>query len=525
MYPKERNDLGLSLLEKGKKNFLRIFFGRNAILLFSLLIQAVLLLALFFWFEDQMPLVLGGGALFTVLVLLVLVNSSMDPSAKITWLLIIYVLPVFGCFFYVWTQSEWGRRTLKALVDRSEAMSHHLVKQEPEVLEALRQEDPGVAGLSQYIASCGSFPVYTNTEVTYFSLGEDKWAAMLEELRKAERFIYLEYFIVREGLMWGRILEILAQKAQEGLDVRMMYDGTCELTTLPYDYPRRLEALGIRCKMFSPIEPLISSHYNYRDHRKILVIDGQTAFTGGVNLADEYINQEVRFGHWKDTAIMLKGDAVQSFQLMFLQMWNIDEKYPDFPETLVSPAPAAAGHGYVIPYADNPLDKQKLGEMVYIDILNRATQYVYIMTPYLILDGETESAIKFAAQRGVDVRLILPGIPDKKIPYALAKTHYKALLAAGVKIYEYEPGFVHAKVFLSDQREAVVGTINLDYRSLYHHFECAAYLKDTGCLVDIRKDFINTFMKCRKVTFQTCREEKLVVKLTGYLAKAIAPLL
>ena len=287
MYPKDRNDLGLSLLEKGKKNFLRIFFGRNAILLFSLLIQAVLLLALFFWFEDQMPLLLGGGAVFTVLVLLILVNSSMDPSAKITWLLIIYVLPVFGCFFYVWTQSEWGRRTLKALVDRSEAMSHHLVSQKPEVLEHLKKEDPGVAGLSRYIASCGSFPVYSNTDVTYFPLGEDKWAAMLEELGKAERFIYLEYFIVREGLMWGRILEILAQKAAEGVDVRMMYDGTCELTTLPYDYPRRLEALGIRCKMFSPIEPLISSHYNYRDHRKILVIDGQTAFTGGVNLADE----------------------------------------------------------------------------------------------------------------------------------------------------------------------------------------------------------------------------------------------
>ena len=526
MYPKDRNDLGLSLLEKGKKNFLRIFFGRNAILLFSLLIQAVLLLALFFWFEDQMPLLLGGGAVFTVLVLLILVNSSMDPSAKITWLLIIYVLPVFGCFFYVWTQSEWGRRTLKALVDRSEAMSHHLVSQKPEVLEHLKKEDPGVAGLSRYIASCGSFPVYSNTDVTYFPLGEDKWAAMLEELGKAERFIYLEYFIVREGLMWGRILEILAQKAAEGVDVRMMYDGTCELTTLPYDYPRRLEALGIRCKMFSPIEPLISSHYNYRDHRKILVIDGQTAFTGGVNLADEYINQEVRFGHWKDTAIMLEGDAVESFSLMFWQMWNVDEKEAQFPEDL-SPAESApvSAKGYVIPYGDCPLDKEKIGEMVYIDILNRANDYVFIMTPYLILDGEMEAALKFTAQRGVDVRIILPGIPDKKIPYALAKTHYKSLLSSGVKIYEYAPGFVHAKVFLSDQREAVVGTINLDYRSLYHHFECAAYLKDVDCLEDIRQDFQNTMRKCRMVTWETIRREPFTVKLTGYLAKVIAPLL
>lgn len=526
MNPKDHNDTGISLLEKKKKSLLRAVFGRKGILIFSLLLQAAIFVGIFYWFEDRIPLFLGGSALFTVLVLLVLVNSSMDPTAKITWLLIIDILPVFGCIFYVWTQSEWGRRTLKALVDRSEALSHHLIQQDEAVAEALAQEDPGAAGLARYISSCGNFPVYTNTEVTYFPQGEDKWRAMLEELEKATTSIYLEYFIVREGIMWGRVLEILARKAQQGLDVRMLYDGTCELTTLPYDYPKRLEALGIRCKMFSPIAPLISSHYNYRDHRKILVIDGHTAFTGGVNLADEYINREIRFGHWKDTAIMLKGDATESFTLMFLQMWDVDEKKAVFPETVkpAHPLPIHTG-GYVIPYADCPLDKQKLGKMVYIDILNRATRYVYIMTPYLILDGEMETAIKFAAQRGVDVRIILPGIPDKKIPYALAKTHYKSLLNAGVRIYEYTPGFVHAKVFLSGQREAVVGTINLDYRSLYHHFECAAYLKEVECLEAIRQDFVDTFMKCRRVTFRSCRDERLIVKLTGYLAKVIAPLL
>ena len=526
MNPKEHNDDGLLLLKEKQTSFLRQLFGRKAILLISLLLQAVFLFGVCFWFEDRIPLYLGGNALFTVVVLLILVNSSMDPTAKITWLLIIFVVPIFGCIFYVWTQSEWGRKTLKALVDRSEALSHHLIRQDPAVEASLAETDPAVAGLSRYIRSCGNFPVYTNTQVTYFPLGEDKWKQMLVELEQAKHSIYLEYFIVREGVMWGRILEILVRKVQEGLDVRMLYDGTCEITTLPYDYPKRLETLGIRCKMFSPIAPLFSSHYNYRDHRKILVIDGNTAFTGGVNLADEYINQEVRFGHWKDTAIMLKGDAVESFQLMFLQMWNVDEKQADFPEDLTPPEPIhIQAEGYVIPYADCPLDKQKLGEMVYIDILNRAQQYVYIMTPYLILDGEIQTAIQFAAQRGVDVRIILPGIPDKKIPYALAKTHYKALLDAGVHIYEYTPGFVHAKVFLSDRREAVVGTINLDYRSLYHHFECAAYLKDVACLPDIQRDFEETFPKCRVVTHRTCREERLLVKLTGFLAKAIAPLL
>ena len=525
----DRNEIkqnGRQLLNKSRKSLIRIIFNRKTLLIVSLLLQAYILFGLYFWFEDNVPLFLGGSTLFTVAIMLILVNSSMDPSAKITWLVIIDVLPVFGCALYVWTQSEWGRRTLQALVDRSEVLSHHLIRQKQSVLDNLRQEDPGAAGLARYIHSCGNYPVYTNTRVTYFPQGEDKWARMLLELEKAKHYIYLEYFILREGLMWGKVLEILERKVRQGVDVRLLYDGTCELTTLPEGYPQKMEALGIRCKMFCPISPIVSSHYNYRDHRKILVIDGKVAFTGGVNLADEYINHVNRFGHWKDTAIMLEGDAVESFSLMFWQMWNVDEKEAQFPEDL-SPAESApvSAKGYVIPYGDCPLDKEKIGEMVYIDILNRANDYVFIMTPYLILDGEMESALKFTAQRGVDVRIILPGIPDKKIPYALAKTHYKSLLSSGVKIYEYAPGFVHAKVFLSDQREAVVGTINLDYRSLYHHFECAAYLKDVDCLEDIRQDFQNTMRKCRMVTRETIRREPFTVKLTGYLAKVIAPLL
>lgn len=525
MNSKDIADNGLNLLKKGKQGIVHALFGRVGLLILSMLIQAVLLFGIFFWFEDSVPLYLGGSVVFTVCILLYLVNSSMDPSAKITWLIIIMVLPVFGCIFYLWTQSEWGHRTLKALVSRSDKLSEKLLHQNQEVLEALDAEDPGAAGLARYIAQCGCHPIYNKTDVTYFPSGEEKWAQMLLELEQATSYIYLEYFIVNEGLMWGKVLEILARKAKEGLDVRMMYDGTCELTTLPYDYPKRLEALGIRCKMFSPIAPVISTHYNYRDHRKILVIDGNTAFTGGVNLADEYINHTVRFGHWKDTAIMLKGDAAASFTLMFLQMWNVDEKEPVFPECIPEPKIPDSYSGFVIPYGDCPLDDNKLGEMVYIDLLNRATRYVHIMTPYLILDGEMETALKFAAQRGVDVKIILPGIPDKKIPYALAKTHYKSLLRAGVKIYEYTPGFVHAKVFIRDDLEAVVGTINLDYRSLYHHFECAAYLREVRCLPDIETDFLRTLNACTPVTDDTVRQEKLTVKLAGYIAKVIAPLL
>ena len=336
----------------------------------------------------------------------------------------------------------------------------------------------------------------------YFPLGEDKFEELLMQIEKAEHFIFLEYFIVAEGLMWGKVLDILAKKVREGVDVRIMYDGTCEFSTLPHDYPKRLQKLGIKCKMFSPVTPFISTHYNYRDHRKILVIDGHTAFTGGINLADEYINKIVKYGHWKDTAVMVQGEAARSFALMFLQMWNIDEKSPQIEKFIrCYPVPKNQCSGFVIPYADSPLDNEKTGEMVYIDILNRAQKYVHIMSPYLILDGEMEMAIKFAAERGVDVSIILPGIPDKIAPYALAKTHYKSLLDSGVKIYEYIPGFVHAKVFVSDDVKAVVGTINLDYRSLYHHFECAAYMYGTECIDDIERDFLDTVSKCRPVTY------------------------
>lgn len=257
------------------------------------------------------------------------------------------------------------------------------------------------------------------------------------------------------------------------------------------------------------------------------MIDGKVAFTGGVNLSDEYINRVEHYGHWKDTAVMLKGDAARSFTLMFLQMWNITEEKPVYNPWLGMNKNDVPAHcsGYVIPYGDCPLDKDKVGEMVYIDILNRATDYVHIMTPYLILDGELEAALTFAALRGVDVTLILPGIPDKKLAYALAKSHYKRLTEAGVRIYEYTPGFVHAKVFVSDDRKAVVGTINLDYRSLYHHFECAAYMYETDCIPDIEKDFQTTLSKCRKVTPESIKNEKLFYKVMGSLMQFIAPMM
>ncbi len=516
----------LRLLKKGHKGLIYALFSRFGLVVLMLLVQVALIVVFYNLFKEFVPHYYGFSMVFTAVMVLVLINSRMDPSSKVTWLIIIMIMPVFGCLLYIYTQSDIGHRALKKRTDDLINDVRDTIPQDKQVMEALSTECPGAAELSQYLQRSGCRPIYTNSDVKYFPSGEDKFAELLKQLRKAEQFIFLEYFIIDEGIMWGEVLEILADKAKKGVEVRVMYDGTCEFSLLPRNYPEKLRELGINCKVFAPLTPFLSTHYNYRDHRKILVIDGRVAFTGGVNLADEYINERERFGHWKDTAIMVRGEAVRSFTMLFLQMWNVSEPKPDFGVYIEQPSgEIPEAKGYVLPYGDCPLRSEKLGERVYMDILNRATKYVHIMTPYLVLDGVMETALEFAAERGVDVRIILPGIPDKKAAYALAKTHYRRLLDSGVKIYEYTPGFVHAKVFVSDAREAVVGTINLDYRSLYHHYECAAYMYGSGCIPHIEEDFKQTLEKCRRVTYETIKNEKFITKLTGFVMKAIAPLI
>ena len=516
---------GIALLKKGQKGLFHALFSRLGLILILLILQIGVLFGMFAKFEQFLPHFFGGTVLFSLIMVLFLLNSRHDPTAKITWLVIIMLLPVFGALLFLYTQSDVGHRALKKRMNQLIRQTKETIPQSEEVMDKLSEENGAVSSLARYIHRSGCYPVYDQTKITYFPMGENKFEEMLRQLEQAKHFIFMEYFIVDEGIMWGRILEILAKKASEGVDVRVMYDGTCEFSTLSRDYPKRLKKLGIKCKVFAPLTPFVSTHYNYRDHRKILVIDGHTAFTGGVNLADEYINHIVKYGHWKDVAIMLKGEAVKSFTLMFLQMWNVDEKDMDYSQFLNYPVSPVQTKGYVIPYGDCPLDDDKVGERVYMDILNRAQSYVHIMSPYLILDSEMETAIKFAAERGVDVKIMLPGIPDKAVPYALARTHYASLLQSGVEIYEYTPGFVHAKIFVCDDKEAVVGTINLDYRSLYHHFECAAYMYDVDCIHEIEKDFRATLKKCRRVTKKTMKNDKVSRKIMGVVMKAVAPLM
>lgn len=520
------DDQEIHLLQRGKRGVLHVVFGRFTVIALLLVLEVALMFGAAHALGKYSPVFYAVGRVLAVACILYLVNKPGNPTGKITWIVLIMALPAFGLLLYLFVQMDVGHRLINRRLQETIAETAEYMPSQQELMERLRSEQPEVSSLASYTMKVADCPVYENTEVTYFPLGEQKFEALLEELGKAEHFIFLEYFIIDEGTMWGRVLKVLEQKVREGVEVRLLYDGMCAFYRLPYRYPKELEKLGIRCKMFAPLRPFVSTYYNNRDHRKIVVIDGKVAFTGGVNLADEYINQKRRFGHWKDTAVMLRGDAVRSFTLMFLQMWTIDEREPeDYPRYLEIEQPKLDAPGYVLPYCDSPLDNELVGESVYLDIINRAERYVHIMTPYLIIDNEMITALTFAAKRGVDVEILLPHVPDKKYAFALAKSHYRELLDAGVRIFEYTPGFVHAKVFVSDDCKAVVGTINLDYRSLYLHFECAAYLYGCPAIQEIEADYLETREKSQEILHEDLKKIPLHTRIGGMLLKLLAPLM
>lgn len=510
--------------KKNRRGMLRIVFSRTMIITLLLALNFSWVLLLVFRLFQTLPVIFGSALLFTAVMELAVLNSRDRVNVKLTWCAIIAVLPVFGAALYFLIRADLGNRVNRRLVDASIRISQPLVPEQEALYQKIKDEEPELYPQARYLMDCARAPVYENSDVHYFPLGEDLFAELLVQLEKAEKYIFMEYFLVSKGEMWDSILEILARKAARGVEVRFLYDGMNAFTNLPYSYPKELEKMGIRCKMFAPVRPFVSTHYNNRDHRKITVIDGKVAFTGGINLEDCYINRELRYGHWKDTGIMVQGEAVRSFTLMFLQLWNATEQDREFAAYL-SEAEARPCAGYVIPYGDTPTDRENVGEMVYLNMLGQAKRYVHIMTPYLILDAEMSTALKLAAKRGVDVQLILPHISDSRSASALARSHYQELLEAGVKIYEYIPGFVHAKVFLCDDIHAVVGTINLDYRSLYHHFECAAYLYKVPALQDIRADFDTTRAKCQAITQDDVKMLPRGTRILGALLKVFAPLM
>ena len=516
-------------IEKGRKGIFGVIFGRTAVIILLLLLQVLMLFIAYRYLQEKGVILNFVMKALAVVLVVHIINKRENPAFMISWIILILGWPVFGSLLYLFVEMQPVPKAINKKIQKMHIETMCYWTQEKEVKQKLAEESTEMPHLSEYVYRCGGFPTYQNTSVKYFSCGMEKFEELVVQLEKAEHFIFMEYFIVAKGYMWDTILEILRRKAEEGVEVRFLYDGTCSFSLLPYHYPRTLEEMGIQCHMFAPVVPALSTYQNNRDHRKIVVIDGKVAFTGGINLADEYIGKKERFGVWKDTAIMLKGDAVRSFTLMFLEMWNIErkEKPEDFDRYLnveqeKVPQP---GDGFVMPYGDSPLDNEPVGEHVYMDILYTAKNYVHIMTPYLILDHDMITALTYAAKRGVEVIIIMPHIPDKMYAFLLAKTYYNELMDAGVQIYEFTPGFVHAKVFTSDDRKAVVGTINMDFRSLYLHFECAAYLYRNAEIPRIEQDFQDTLKQCQRMNHSDFEKLPLPSRIAAKLLRLVAPLM
>lgn len=510
------------------KKLLKFIFHRVVLLGLVIVIQLAALMVVILKFQEYFVYFYVLCFILSVVVVLNIINSRSNPAYKIAWIVPILLVPIFGGLFYLLFGSNKLSEHTQKKMDQITQKIQQQWNQHNTVLEELAQKDINATNQSRYIQNYAFYPPYRNNSATYFPLGEIKFEHLKEELKKAQRFIFMEYFILEEGIMWNTILDILCQKAAEGVDVRIIYDDFGCIMTLPYQYNRKLEQMGIQCEIFNPFIPIASSRLNNRDHRKIVVIDGHTAFTGGINLADEYINAYPKHGHWKDTAIMIKGEAVCSFTVMFLSMWdylrNIDEDVDKFyPKDL--PSQSTTYDGYIQPFTDSPLDHEPVGETVYLNLINKAKKYIYINTPYLIIDNEMVTALCIAAKAGIDVRIVTPHVADKWFVHAVTRAYYDNLIECGVKIYEYTPGFIHAKTFLVDDIYGVVGSINLDYRSLYLHFECGVWMYQTSCLQDMKHDYEKTLEVCEQITLETCRKTPFYRRMIGSILRVFAPLM
>ena len=468
---------------------------RGIIIALGLLFQILLSVVIYVFLIEHIAFINIIYSIISFLLTLTLIKDSKNYSYTLPWIIILLLFPIIGTILYIILgRNKRKSKVLKSIVKTDKESKKYLTQDEN--IKDLYKDNSRI----KYISDYAGFPVTTNNEVDYYPLGEEAFKVMLEELKKAEKFIFFEYFIVNHGEMWNSILEILEEKAKKGVDVRVMYDDLGCLSTLKSSYPQELKKKGIKCIAFNKLKPFAGVIMNNRDHRKILVIDGKVAFSGGINIADEYINKIVKYGHWKDNAIRIKGDAVWNYTVMFLSIWNSfrheDGDYTKFKYKFDN----NINNGFVIPYGETPLDEEVTGEDIYLNIINQANKYVYIFTPYLIIDTDMINALNLAAKRGVDVRIIIPGIPDKKVVYTLSESYVEPLIKGGVKVYKYTPGFVHSKVFVADDNVATVGTINMDYRSLYLHFECGCYFENVDVIKDIKKDLTQTIEKSHQIT-------------------------
>ena len=461
------------------------------------------------------------------LCLLKIINSNDNPAYKIPWIILIIVMSPIGGLIYL----LFGTKSMPSYLDgRTDAVfektKDKLNKSLP-LFEKLEQDDKSISKQVAYIENRSFYPVYQNTQTRYYPLGEEMFEAMLNALRGAKHFIFMEYFIVDTGIMWDQIREILVEKAKEGVDVRLLYDDLGCIMTLPSNFAKNLRKDGVKVYAFNPVHAKLDVKMNSRDHRKILVVDGHIGFTGGVNIADEYINAYEKHGHWKDGGVMLQGEAVWNLTVMFLQFWHYaDKSTEDFSKFAPDVyGPAYQSDGYVQPYADSPLDDEILGEQVYLNVISNAKDYVYINTPYLIIDNEMTTALTLAAKSGIDVRITTPHIPDKWYVHLVTRSYYHQLIKAGVKVYEYLPGFIHAKSFVSDDTVGVIGTTNLDFRSLYLHYECGVWMYKSSAVLQLKQDYLDTLEKCKQITLEECMAIPKTKRFIAATLRLLSPLM
>jgi len=503
---------------------------RISVIALLIIVQVTALILAFLYFTTLTVYFSIACSAISLLVTLVIVRRDSSPEYKIAWIIPILIFPLFGGPLYLFfgrirptrREAEMGKTVSMRRNQAVNAMPHS--RNARIAFDALSLKNKEAAIRASYIKNTSLAPVYTGTQAKYFAQGADVFPEMLKDLEVAQKSIFLEYFIVKPGIMWDAILEILKRKAAQGVDVRLMYDDFGCMFILPYHYPKILAEFSIKCCVFNRFTSLFSSRFNNRDHRKLCIIDGNVGYTGGINIADEYIGRVERFGHWKDSAIRLEGEAVWSLSAMFLALWcytaGCDENFLEY-----RPARTMPDDGFVQPFMDVPMDSDAVGEVVYKQILGRAKRYVYVTTPYLIIGSSLIGALTEAAKGGIDVRIITPKIPDKKTVFLLTQSYYEVLLAAGVKIYEYTPGFMHSKIIVSDDETAVVGTINLDYRSLYLHHECAVSVYESSCIRAVRDDFLEALELSQEISLSSREKLPFVKRLALNLLRIFSPLM
>ena len=514
------------------RRFLKIVFSRMTLVALAIIVQLLVSATLPYILNYFHPEIFGELYvqieliinLIGLVMMLVVINSKMIVEGKLIWVILFLMFPLFGIVIYrmfVWKKAPKRHRQYYVQVkDQVLSINKKDIIEDAELREKLGK----YYGQFEYIYRSSNLKTYENSKVQFLNTGEAFYKELIVELENAKKYIFMEYFIIERGQMWNNILEVLKRKVKEGVEVRVMYDDLGTIHKLPNNYPKKLKKFGIKCVKFNSFVPIMSALHNNRDHRKITVVDGKVGFMSGLNIADEYINVVQRYGYWKDSGVKISGEAVKSLLMMFLQLYNVQtQKVEDYKEYLKDIKPVKSS-GFVCPYGDGPryFDEDNIAENVYLNMINQAERYIWITTPYLIVDSKLTNALCAAAKRGVDVRIITPHVPDKKIIFRITRSSYKTLQEAGVKIFEYSKGFIHSKQFLCDDKLAIVGTINLDYRSLLHHYECGVLMYNVECLKDIKRDFEYLFTASTNMKdFKTSAFNRLVCAIL----KAFTPML